>query len=317
MIRAEHLDKRFANVHAVNDISLEAEPGEIFGLLGPNGAGKSTTIRMITRIIEPDSGSISYDGEPFSDAIRNRIGYLPEERGLYQKARILETIVHMSLLRGLSEAEAKRRGQEWLRRFDLAGSDRRLIEELSKGNQQKVQIIIALMHEPRYLILDEPASGLDPVNQELLREIIEGLRDEGLTILYSTHQMHLAERLCNRIALINRGKVVLSGSVDEVRARHSGNQVLIEFEGDGTFLRGLSPVSSADIYANYAELTLHPDATLNDLLPHVADRLRISKIEKVRPSLNTIFIQTVGDDASKEKETTSRGTVSGYTEGAR
>jgi ABC-2 type transport system ATP-binding protein len=294
MILAEHLDKRFTKVHAVNDISIEAKRGEIFGLLGPNGAGKSTTIRMITNIIEPDSGTISYSGQPFSDAVRNRIGYLPEERGLYQKARILETLVYFGMMRGLEERTAKSRAAEWLRRFDLAGSERRRIEELSKGNQQKLQIIIALIHEPEYLVLDEPASGLDPVNQELLRDIIDERRSGEHTILYSTHQMELAERLCNRIALINKGKVVLSGTVDEVRAQHGGNALHLEFEGNGRFLADLPQVISADIYPNYAELEMQPDATLNDLLPYLTDRLQIAKIERVRPSLNAIFIATVG-----------------------
>ncbi|MEO5928788.1 MAG: ATP-binding cassette domain-containing protein [Candidatus Kapaibacterium sp.] len=301
MISIEHLDKQFASVHAVNDISLQAQRGEIFGLLGPNGAGKSTTIRMINNIIRPDSGTILYDGLPFSDSIRNRIGYLPEERGLYQKARILETIVYFARLKNLSNAEARKRAEMWLLRFNLAGSERRRVEELSKGNQQKVQIIIALIHEPDYLILDEPASGLDPVNQETLRDIVDEQRAAGRTILYSTHQMELAERLCNRIALINRGKVVLSGTVDQVRDGHAGNVVRVEFQGDGSFLRTLPQVLDADMDANYAELRLLPDVSINDLLPHLIDRIRISKIERVRPSLKSIFIDTVATVEREEK----------------
>jgi ABC-2 type transport system ATP-binding protein len=293
MLRADNLDKRFTGVHAVNDISFAAQPGEIFGLLGPNGAGKSTTIRMINNIIQPDSGTVSYDGEPFSDEVRNRIGYLPEERGLYQKGRVLETILYFASLRGEREAEAKPRVMEWLRRFDLVGAEKRRIEEFSKGNQQKMQIIIALLHEPRYVILDEPASGLDPVNQELLRDIVDELRGEGRIIIYSTHQMELAERICNRIVLINKGKIVLQGTVEEVRAQHGRNSVHVEFQGDGSFLASIPPVSEANIYPNYAELTLRSDAALNDLLPHIADRLRVSKVELVRPSLKSIFIDTV------------------------
>jgi ABC-2 type transport system ATP-binding protein len=293
MILAEHLHKQYASVHAVNDVTLEARPGEIFGLLGPNGAGKSTTIRMINNIIEPDSGTITYDGRPFSDEVRMRIGYLPEERGLYQKARILETVLYFARLHGVDEKAARDRAARWLRRFDLAGSERRKVEELSKGNQQKIQIVIALVHEPAYLIFDEPASGLDPVNQETLREIVEELRNDGRTIVYSTHQMELAERLCNRIALINRGRVVLAGTVGQVRAEHGANSVLVEFQGDGAFLKTLPPVVSADIGANFAELKLRPDASLDDLLPHIAGRIRVSKIERVRPSLKSIFIETV------------------------
>ncbi len=294
MIVAEHLHKQFASIHAVNDVSLEVRDGEIFGLLGPNGAGKSTTIRMLNNIIKPDSGSILYDGVPFNDQVRNAIGYLPEERGLYQKAQILETILYFARLKGMDGRTARTRALAWLRRFDLDGSERRKVEELSKGNQQKVQIIIALIHEPRYVILDEPASGLDPVNQELLREIVEELRSERRSILYSTHQMELAERLCNRIALVNKGTIVLAGGVEEVRARHGANNVVVEFQGDGAFLQALPPVAEAEVHANYAELRLHPDALLDDLLPHLIGRLRISRLEMVRPTLKAIFIDTVG-----------------------
>ena len=294
MIRTDHLHKYFSGVHAVNDLSLEMRRGEIFGLLGPNGAGKSTTIRMLVDIIRPDSGTISYDGRPFDEDVREAIGYLPEERGLYQKAGILETILHFARLKGLDRRTATDRIRPWLERFDLAGSEKRKIEELSKGNQQKVQIIIALLHEPDYVILDEPTSGLDPVNQELLRGIIEELRAQGRTILYSTHQMGLAERLCDRIALINKGRVVLEGEVEEVRSRYGGNLVALEFEGDGRFLRDLPPVLEADVQANYAELRLRENAHLNDLLPEIGNRIRLGRIERVRPSLNSIFIETVG-----------------------
>lgn len=293
MIHAEGLHKRFATIYAVNGVTIEARQGEIFGLLGPNGAGKSTTIRMITNIIRPDSGSITYSGTPFSDSIRSSIGYLAEERGLYQKSRILETIVHFAGLRGVNTATAQRRATDWLRRFELAGSERRRVEELSKGNQQKVQLIISLIHEPQYIILDEPSSGLDPVNQELLRSILDQLRDEGRTILYSTHQMEQAERLCNRIVLINKGKVVLSGTVQQVKEEHGGNNVVMEFEGDGRFLRELPMVTGANIYPNGAELALQPTTTLNDLLPYISQQLWITRLERVRPSLNSIFIETV------------------------
>ena len=293
MILAEHLEKRFSSIHAVNDVSLCAHPGEIFGLLGPNGAGKSTTIRMINNIIQPDSGRILYDGVPFSDAIRDQIGFLPEERGLYQKARIAETILYFARLRGLNERVAKARIPEWLKRFDLAGSERRRVEELSKGNQQKVQIIIALIHEPRFVVLDEPASGLDPVNQELLTTIVKEIRTASRVIIYSTHQMEIAERLCDRIALVNKGRVMLEGTVDDVRNNHGTESIHIAYQGDGNFLRELPMVVGAMIEPNFAELHVQPGTTVNDLLPHVANKLRIGKIELVRPSLRSIFINTV------------------------
>lgn len=294
MIHAANLHKYFSRVHAVDDLSLEVKRGEIFGLLGPNGAGKSTTIRMIVNVLQPDKGAITYNGMSFNNEIQESIGYLPEERGLYQKAGILETVVHFARLKGLDAGTATTRAKEWLARFGLGGSEKRKVEELSKGNQQKVQIIISLLHDPEYVVLDEPSSGLDPVNQELLRNIIEGLREEGRAIIYSTHQMDLAERLCDRIALVNRGKVVLEGEVEAIRTQYGGNNVVVEFEGDGRFLQELEYVSQADVQANYAELQLHEGAHLNDLLPALAERLRVGRVERVRPSLNSIFIETVG-----------------------
>ncbi|MCB0710994.1 MAG: ATP-binding cassette domain-containing protein [Ignavibacteriae bacterium] len=294
MIRTEQVHKYFSNVHAVNDLSLEVRRGEIFGLLGPNGAGKSTTIRMIVNIIQPDSGSITYDGNPFSDDLRQSIGYLPEERGLYQKSMILETILHFGRLKGLDRESATKRAVSWLERFGLGGSEKRKIEELSKGNQQKVQIIIALLHEPEYVILDEPSSGLDPVNQELLREIVEELRGQKKTIIYSTHQMDIAERLCDRIALINKGQVVLEGEVEAVRQEHGGNTVVVEYEGEGGFLTTLPQVVEGRVMGNQAELVLRDGAEVNDLFDGIGNRIRVGRIERVRPSLNAIFIQTVG-----------------------
>lgn len=304
MLVAHDLEKRFANVHAVRGVSLEARPGEIFGLLGPNGAGKSTSIRMLVNIIRPDAGTILYDGQPFDEPIRNSIGYLAEERGLYQKSRIGETVVYFAQLRGLDRDEAKRRAVRWFERFGLKGQERRKIEELSKGNQQKVQLIITLIHEPKWLILDEPASGLDPVNQEILREVLDELRNEGRTILYSTHQMDLAERLCNRIALINKGEVVLSGTVEGVREAHGGTTIRVEFEGDGAFLSTIPPVRSAHIDTHRADLELHDGRTLNDVLPYL-DTLRLAGVSRIRPSLNSIFISTVSGASGTATSTSS------------
>ncbi|QQS66266.1 MAG: ATP-binding cassette domain-containing protein [Chlorobiota bacterium] len=294
MIKAENLNKKFATVHAVKNVSISAQKGEIYGLIGPNGAGKSTTIRMITNIVQPDSGSITYNNEIFCDKIRDNIGYMPEERGLYQKSKILETIIHFAKLKGMDSNDAKTKSENWLKRFSIEKAETRRIEELSKGNQQKVQLIISLIHEPEYIILDEPASGLDPVNQELLREIINQLRDEGKTILYSTHQMELAEKLCNRIALINKGEIVIEGTIKEVKSKYGNKNILLEFEGDGKFISSLNGIEKADIYMNYAELTLKGNSNLNEIISQVYDKITISKIELVQPSLKTIFIETVG-----------------------
>lgn len=305
MIRVEEINKRFSGVHAVRDLSLQVERGEIFGLLGPNGAGKSTTIRMIVDIIRPDTGRITFDGQSIEDDIRARIGYLPEERGLYQKAKILESIVYFGRLKGLSKSAATNRAREWLGRFGLADSENRLVEELSKGNQQKLQVIIALLHDPEYVILDEPTSGLDPVNQGLLREIVTELRNAGKAILYSTHQMDLAERLCDRLALINRGSIILKGTVDEVRRSHGGNSVVVEFNGEGAFLRELAGVQSGSVDGNRAELELQEGVVLNDLIEQIGRRITLSRIEQVRPSLNTIFLAAVGTSDAPEVEASS------------
>lgn len=294
MILTDRVNKYFSGVHAVQDVSLEVRRGEIFGLLGPNGAGKSTTIRMIVDILRPDSGSITFDGRKVDEEIRARIGYLPEERGLYQKAKILETILYFGRLKGLDGTVVEERARAWLKRFGLADATDRKIEELSKGNQQKVQIIIALLHEPDYLILDEPTSGLDPVNQGLLQEIVFDLRNRGVAILYSTHQMDLAERQCDRIGLINDGKIVLDGPVEEIRSRYSGNTVLLESTGDVSFLSSAPGVRSLTIDGSRADIELEEGLGLNHLFGLIGDRVPVSRIEPVRPSLNTIFLTVVG-----------------------
>ena len=219
MLSVRHLRKTFSTVVAVDDVSFDVERGEIFGLIGPNGAGKTTTIRAILNILLPDAGSIMYEGRPFDETTRNMVGYLPEERGLYRKSRLLDMILYFSDLRGMPRQEAKREAMRWLERFGLAERAGRKVEELSKGNQQKVQFITSVLHKPPLLILDEPFAGLDPVNQLLFQEVFQELRQEGRAIIFSTHQMDQAERLSDSLCLINRGRVVLGGSVRQVKQR--------------------------------------------------------------------------------------------------
>ena len=294
MIKAENLRKQYANVVAVDDVSLEVERGKIFGLIGPNGAGKTTTIRMLLNIISPDRGKITFDGAPFSQAIQNRIGYLPEERGIYKKNKLIDTILYFASLRGVSGNVAKKSALEWLRRFDIESYAKRKVEELSKGNQQKVQFIIAILHNPDFVVLDEPFSGLDPVNQIVLKEILQDLKQEGKAIIFSTHQMESAEKLCDEICLINRGKIVLEGDIKEVKQRAGRNSVHIEFIGDGSFLSTLPNVKKATVYENYAELQLNGDHSSRELLSSVASKLEVRKFEFVEPSLNSIFLDVVG-----------------------
>jgi ABC-2 type transport system ATP-binding protein len=297
MVRVSEIRKQYSTLLAVDGVSLEARRGEILGLLGPNGAGKSTTIRMILNIISPDGGTVEFDGKPFSTAIQNAIGYLPEERGLYRKSTLINTILYFASLRGLPVATAKQRAYELLRRFDLLNYHNRKVEELSKGNQQKVQFIIAILHDPALVILDEPYSGLDPINQILLTDILMELKKKGTAIIFSTHVMDQAEKLCDAICLINKGKVVVQGPLGEVKSRFGTQSLRIEYEGDGSFLDLLPDVRNVVRYENYSELTVAdgvtPSRVLRSIVQHPAG-LEIRKFEVAQPSLNAIFLELVG-----------------------
>ena len=295
MLSVSGLRKEFATVVAVDGASFEAGNGEVFGLLGPNGAGKTTTIRMILNILVPDGGTVTYDGQPFSDEVRNRIGYLPEERGLYRKSKLLDTIMYFAGLRGMKRTAAKAAATRWLVRFSLEEFRDRKVEELSKGNQQKVQFVCAIIHDPSIVILDEPFSGLDPVNQIIFKDIFQELRAGGKTVVFSTHQMDQAERLSDSLCLINRGRVVLGGSVRDVKKRYGTNSLHVEFSGDGAFMSRLPGVRRAILYGNAAELELEPGAEIRSLLGTMNGMIDISRFELVEPSLQSIFIQTVGE----------------------
>ena len=294
MIKADHLRKQYSTVLAVDDVSIEVQRGRIFGLIGPNGAGKTTTIRMLLNIITPDAGTIRFDGVRFSRAIQDRIGYLPEERGLYKKNKLLDTILYFASLRGLNSSEAKRRALEWIRRFDLESYAKRKVEELSKGNQQKVQFSTSILHNPDFIILDEPFSGLDPVNQIVLKDILQELKQDGKAIIFSTHQMDSAEKLCDEICLINRGKIVLEGSIKDVKQKFGTNSVHVEFVGDGSSISSIPSVRKATVYENYAELQLKTDASSRDLISAITSKVEVRKFEFVEPSLNSIFLDVVG-----------------------
>lgn len=294
MLKAIDLRKRYAAVTAVDGVSFEARRGEILGLLGPNGAGKTTSIRMVLNILQPDAGAVQYDGLPFSGAVRNRVGYLPEERGLYRKSRLFDTLLYFARLRGMDCARAKAEAYRWLARFGLADQHARRVEELSKGNQQKVQFIAAVLHDPALVVLDEPFSGLDPVNQLHFTDAILKLRERGKAVIFSTHQMDAAERLSDTLCLIHRGKVVLEGSVSSVKKRHGSNTVHLDFTGDGSFLRSLPGVHAALLYQNSAELELEQGAPSAPILAAAVGRIEVRKFEVQEPSLHSIFLRTVG-----------------------
>jgi ABC-2 type transport system ATP-binding protein len=303
MIEVKNLYKTFTTVRAVDDVSFIVEPGRVFGLLGPNGAGKTTTIRMLLDIIQPDSGGIFFDGLPYSKDIQNRIGYLPEERGLYRKNKLINTIQYFAGLKGIDSREAKRRAAFWLERFGLTEYTHNKIEELSKGNQQKVQFIIAVLHSPKYIVLDEPFSGLDPVNQILLKDIIGEFRKEGKVLIFSTHQMEQAERMCDDICIINKGRVVLYGKLSEEKKKFGINNILIEFEGDGSLLSRLGGVKRAAVYSNYAELEIETSVKPQTLVQEAMKYLEIRKFEVKEPTLNAIFLNLVGASVEEIERT--------------
>jgi len=241
-IEVKNIIKAYGNRAAVNNVSFDVNQGEIFGLIGPNGAGKTTTIRMMMDIIKPDSGEIKVMGEKLNDGSKNKIGYLPEERGLYKKMSVMDTIIYFASLKGVDKVLARKRGEEMLKRADLLPHQNKRIEELSRGMGQIIQVIITTIHEPDPIILDEPFSGLDPVNTQLLKDIIRELKNRGKTIIMSTHLMNDIEELCDRLLMINKGRAVLYGSVAEVKSKYRNNAVLVEAKGDLGAIEGVTGI---------------------------------------------------------------------------
>ena len=279
---------------AVNDLSFGIEQGSVFGLLGPNGAGKTSTIRMMIGITVPDSGQINIFGKSFERKALHKIGYLPEERGLYKKMKIIEQLIFLGELHGLSSSVARQKALEWTKRLEIDAWIEKKVEELSKGMQQKIQFIASLLHDPDFIIMDEPFFGLDPVNATLLKDVMLDLKKQGKTILFSTHRMDQVEKLCDSICLINRGMAVLQGDLKTIKSQYGKNNVQIEYEGNGDFLEKNPLVSTYNNYGNYVEVRLAPGADAQQLLRMVADRSRVNKFELMEPSLEEIFINTVG-----------------------
>jgi ABC-2 type transport system ATP-binding protein len=293
-VSVRNIRKAYDKHVAVDDISFQIERGIVYGLLGPNGAGKTTTIRMIMDILKPDSGSIEVLGTAPA-AVLDRIGYLPEERGLYKKMKVIDILVYLGALKGMRQDDAKREADRWLERVELANWRERKIEELSKGMAQKVQFVSTLLAKPDLLILDEPFSGLDPVNANQLKDVFLEVNRAGTTIVFSTHLMESAEKLCRSICLINRGRVVLEGPLVDVKRRYGKNNILLEFDGDGGFIRGLPAVKSIDDYGTYIEVTLADGTDPQGLLKAASERLRIRRFEVVEPTLHNVFLSAVGE----------------------
>jgi ABC-2 type transport system ATP-binding protein len=291
--------KHYGKVRAVDGVSFDVAAGRITGLLGRNGAGKTTTLRMVTGVLHPDRGRVELFGTGVEDA-RDRLGYLPEERGLYRKMRVLDQLLFLAEIKGKRPAAARPAAERWLKRFELWEKRDAKVEELSKGNQQKVQLAGALLFDPGLVVLDEPGSGLDPVNVVLVRRLLRELAAEGKAILLSTHQMGEAEKLCDEIVLVHEGRVVRAGPLSDVKASSGVNAVHVEFEGDGGFLSGTPGVAAARVETNRAELLLSPGADAQAVLVAAVGRLRVRRFEVLAPSLEEVFLEAVGQAPAAE-----------------
>lgn len=297
-LETEDVVKQFANHLALNKVSIQVPEGQIFGLLGPNGAGKTTLIRIINRITAPDSGIVRFNGRESLPEDIYQIGYLPEERGLYKKMKVGEQAIYLAQLKGLSYQDARKRLIRWFEKFDIMPWWNKKLEELSKGMQQKIQFIITIIHEPKLLIFDEPFSGFDPVNAELLKKEILELKQAGHTIIFSTHNMASVEEICDNIALINRSQVVLSGNVTEVRNRFRTNNFTIKYQTESGSLQpaeDLFSILSKKDLAGTSEIRIHKEPTISNsaLLSKLAGQAEIISFTEDIPSMNDIFINTV------------------------
>ena len=301
-LRVNDVSKRFGDFTAVEDLSFEVRAGRVFGFLGPNGAGKTTTIRMIVGITAPDEGSVELYGQKMSPQLQDRIGYLPEERGLYKKLKIVDQLRYFAALKGMSSADAEKKIDFWLDRMNLGEWKKKKTTDLSKGMQQKVQFISTVMHDPDLLILDEPFSGLDPINVEFLIDVISEIKTQDKTIIFSTHLMETAEKLCSDILLIDKARKVVSGSLRQVKESYGKNLIALRADGAERVLADLSMVSKQVVHAD--EVILHltngtdPQMLLRRLID---DGARISKFEKVEASLYDIFIDKIKGEVREEK----------------
>ena len=293
VLEVHHICKSYGSFKAVDDISFNVEPGRMYGVLGPNGAGKTTTIRMIMNILLPDSGEVTIFGRQMEEQLKNRIGYLPEERGLYKKMKVIDMLVFLGRLHDLSTKEASQAADQWLEKLELTGWRDKKIEELSKGMQQKIQFIGTIIHNPDLIIFDEPFSGLDPLNTQVIKDIMMEMREQQKVILFSTHQLDSAEKLCDDILLINKGKKVLDGDLASIKRSHGRNAVQIEYDGDGEFLKSQPMVENFDNYGNYMEVILKKDGDPNQLLKALVEKFKIRRFECSTSSLKEIFLDNV------------------------
>ncbi|MCX5977847.1 MAG: ATP-binding cassette domain-containing protein [Coprothermobacterota bacterium] len=290
-VEVNQIVKSYAERIAVDHLSFSVAQNEIFGLIGPNGAGKTSTIRMMMDIIKPDSGRIIIFGEKLSESIKNKLGYLPEERGLYRKMRVIDSIIYLASLKGMEKHSAETKADELLNKTGMLPNKKKKIEELSKGMSQMIQFIVTIIHDPELVILDEPFTGLDPVNTELLKQMIQDLRNQGKAVILSTHQMNQVEELCDRILMINNGRAVLYGNLQEIKSEYRSNSIAIEFEGD---LGEVPGVAEKRTHEGYMELVLDGKKSPKQILERlVSTSIAINRFEVATPSLNEIFLKVV------------------------
>lgn len=295
-LKVEQIVKQYGDKTAVNGISFEVSEGEIYGLLGANGAGKTTTMRMVLGLIYPDEGKIYYHGKPYSSEQLKGLGYLPEERGLYPKVRVSDQIIYLAQLRGMTKKDAETNLKRWLDRFEVPEYYNKKVEELSKGNQQKIQFIASVIHNPKIVILDEAFSGLDPVNVELLKSTVKELRDSGTSILFSTHRMEHVEELCRNITILHRSNAVLKGNLKEIKKQFPRERVILAAEGEVTGLDRIKGVTGVTRNEYGYEIGIASEAVGGEILRHAIDQATITRFEIKEPTLNEIFIKTVGGD---------------------
>jgi len=294
VLNVKNISKSYGRFKAVDDISFKVNQGRIYGILGPNGAGKTTTIRMIMNIIIPDTGEITLFGQKMNDSLKQRIGYLPEERGLYQKLSVLDLLVYFGELQNMKKGDAKRKSQFWLKKLEIDKWESKKVEELSKGMQQKIQFIATVLHDPELIILDEPFSGLDPINVQLIKNIMLDFKKEGKAIMFSTHMMEAAEKLCDDILLINKSKKILDGNIVDIKNRYSSNSIQVEYDGDVRFIQDMSQIEKYENYSNYIEVTLSPSYSAQDFLKSIIGKIEIHRYQIMESSLNDIFVRLVG-----------------------
>lgn len=295
----ENISKKFGDFYAVKNLSFNIHQGTVYGLLGPNGAGKTTTIRMVMNIIIPDEGNIRVLDRKMDEEMKERIGYLPEDRGFYPKMKVGQLLLFLAELKGMKKNVARERIDSWLKRFDLDEWKLKKVEELSRGMQQKLQFIATVIHQPDLIILDEPFAGLDPINTKLLKDIMLEMKQEGRTVIFSTHRMEQIEMICDNICLINKAEKVLEGNLSRIKKDYGKNTVVLDYEGETNFIRSLPEIDKIDDYGKFMEIRLKEGTDSQVLLQKLVGKITINKYEVREPTLNAIFIEKVGDKDEK------------------